>query len=298
MRVTFNSTYSGAIDTLAGAAEEMVRRQTQVSTGLKYGSIGENASAAAAAVREKSYLASSDQYLKSGDSATSRLAIIDSVLSTVIDEVTSAISVAQSGMGSSVTDEGRASAAEAVLALRDSILSAINTKYLGTYIFSGSDSTAEPYTTDAGGNISAYQGSTGTIDIEIDTATSVTVVCDASTILAADDGTDLFTTLTNLAAAIGAGDSTAITTGVSALNETFDRINLAQSHVGNDMTLVETHAGQLESLKLASQTRLAAIQDVDMAEAATGMTQADNAYKAALASISATSQLSLFDYLT
>jgi flagellar hook-associated protein 3 FlgL len=298
MRVTFNSTYSGAIETLAGASEEMVRRQTQVSTGMKYATIGENASAASAAVREESYLATADQYLKSGDSATSRLAILDSVLSTVVNEVSSAITVAQSGMGSSVTDARRASAAEAVLALRDSLLAAVNTKYLGTYIFSGANPTVAPYAADASGTISGYQGSTATIDIEIDTATSVTVVGDASAILAADDGTNVFTTLTNLAAAIGSGDQTAIAAGVAALNETFDRINLAQSHVGNDMTLVETHAGQLESLKLASKTRLASIQEVDLAEAATGMTQAENAYEAALASISATSQLSLFDYFS
>jgi flagellar hook-associated protein 3 FlgL len=298
MRVTFNSMYSGATQTLGEAAEEMVKRQTQVSTGMKYGSIGENASVAAAAVREEAYQTSADQYLKTSDTATSKLTVLDSTLSTIIDEVTAALVSAQSGTGTSASDAQRASAAENILAIRDSVLTAVNTKYLGTYIFSGANSLAAPYSVDAAGNVSAYQGSTDTVDVDVDNATSVTVVCDASSVFAADDGTDIFTSLTNLAAAVEAGDSDAVTAGMAGLNETFDRINLALSRVGNDMNLVTMHSTQLESLQLASKTRLAAIQEVDLAEAATQMTQAENAYEAALASIGSTSQLSLFDYFS
>jgi flagellin-like hook-associated protein FlgL len=48
---------------------------------------------------------------------------------------------------------------------------------------------------------------------------------------------------------------------------------------------------------VASQTRLSAVEDANMADAISGMQTADTAYKAALAAVGTAGKTSLMDYL-
>jgi flagellin-like hook-associated protein FlgL len=63
------------------------------------------------------------------------------------------------------------------------------------------------------------------------------------------------------------------------------------------LSAVDTHQEQLTTRRLSSQGRLSKIEDVDLAEAVSGMSRADTAYRAALSSANQASRPSLIDFL-
>jgi flagellar hook-associated protein 3 FlgL len=295
MRVTFNTTYEQASYAIAEAASEMAERQEQVATGKRLKVPSDDPSASAAAVSERSELSVTDQYRQSADTVTSRLTVLDTVLSSLIDEMTAVKVAAQSGSGT-VPDTQRAAAADSILALRESIYSAVNTQYRGVYPMSGSDATTPPYSR-SGDVISSYQGASNIIEVDVDRQMSVPVVIDAGSVLKGDDADDIFAALDTLAAAVRGGDQAGIRDGMARIDRTFQRLNRALGQVGADMAMVESQQNRLDSRQLASNTRLDALENIDLAEAISAMTQADTAYRAAVSAVGKTSQYSLLDYI-
>jgi flagellar hook-associated protein 3 FlgL len=295
MRVTFNTTYQQASYSIAEAAAEMADRQEQVATGKRLQVPSDDPSASAAAVAERSEMAITDQYRQSADTVTSRLAVLDTVLQSLVSELTAVKVAVQSGSGT-VPETQRTAAADTILALRESIYSAVNTQYRGVYPLSGSDATTPPYSR-TGDVISGYEGASNIIEVDVDRQMSVPVVIDGGGILNGAEPDDIFAALETLATAVRNGDQAGIQAGVGRLDRTFDRVNRALGQVGGDMAMVESQQNRLDARQLASKTRLDALENVDLAEAISAMTQADTAYRAAIAAVGKTSQYSLLDYI-
>ncbi len=295
MRVTFNTTYQQASYAIAEAASEMTERQEQVATGKRLQVPSDDPSASAAAVAERSELSITDQYRQSADTVTSRLTVLDTILQSLVDEMTSVRVAAQAGSGT-VPETQRTASADTIMALRESIYAAVNTQYRGVYPLSGSDATTPPYSR-SGSVISSYQGASNIIEVDVDRQMSVPVVIDGGAVLTGDDPDDIFAALETLATAVRNGDQDGIRAGTSRIDRTFERLNRALGQVGADMAMVESQQNRLDARQLASNTRLDALENVDLAEAISAMTQADTAYRAAITAVGKTSQYSLLDYI-
>ncbi len=295
IRVTFNTSYREASESIADAAAEMALRQRQVASGRRIHAPSDDPAAAASAVTERTELAITEQYRQAADTVTSRLTVLDTVLSQLLDETTAAKVAVQSGRGT-VPAPQRNAAADQILAIRDAIFSTANTQYRGVYVLSGSDSTRAPYTKTAGG-ISTYQGTHAPIEIDVDRQTAVDVALDGDSVLRGGDADDLFTVLEHLAAAVRAGDETALNDGSAALDRAFERMNRALGRVGADMAQVDLHKTHLESRRLASRGRVDSLENVDLAEAISAMQQSETAYRAALGAVGQGTRVSLMDYL-
>lgn len=296
MRITFNTNDREASRSIAQAAEEMALRQRQVASGRRLTSASDDPVAASAVVTERTELAVTEQYRQASDTVTSRLSVLDTMLSTLVDETTTAKVILQSARGS-VPAAQREAAAERILAVRDSIFATVNTQYRGGHLFSGNNSTTAPYTR-VGDAISAYQGTPAALEMDIDRQTSVRVALSADDLLRGGEADDLFATLSNLAAAVRAGtDTAALDEGGAALDRAFERFNRALGRVGADLAQIDAHQQLLSARRLAGQTKLNALENVDLAEAISAMNQAETAYRAALGAVATTSRLSLLDYL-
>ena len=85
--------------------------------------------------------------------------------------------------------------------------------------------------------------------------------------------------------------------GIDALQAAFGRATAAQNHLGSDENSVQDATARLTNLRVATDTRRSQDEDTNLADAISRMNQAQTAYRAALAAVAATGQLSLFDYL-
>jgi flagellar hook-associated protein 3 FlgL len=296
MRITFNSQYRDSSAAIAQASESLIELQRQVATGKRVGKASDDPTAAANAINERAQLAGVEQYQRAADSATSRLSIVDSVLSDMVEKLTAAQAEAMSARGSAKTPAQREAVAKALEAIRADLLDDLNTSFRGAYVFSGAASTTKPYVEGGGGVVAAYAGSATEVEADIGSQ-DIPISFDGDAIAQGSDPADLFTVFDDLVAAVRAGDDTGMATGMDALNRAFARTTTAQSRVGVAIQALEGEQVRLQEFKLAATTRLSKLEDADMAEVIAGMTRADAAYKAALGAAATAARVSLLDYL-
>ncbi len=297
MRVTFAATMRDVYEGIQTTADRMLTFQRQVSTGMRVTQPSDDPIAMASAITEKGSMASYTQYTQAGDSAESRLTVADTILSDIIDKLTSARATILSVQGSNTTPAQRQTGAQELGSLRDAVLEDLNTKFNGTYMFGGAAATVRPYVKDGAGVVQAYAGSAREVSVDVDRGRSVTIAFDGSAVAQGADATDLFAAFSDAMAAAVAGDADALGLASEGLQRAFDRATQAQSSVGTDLRGILDHQGQLANASRASKARVSSLEEANMAEAITGMQQAEAAYQASLGAASRTSRLSLFDYL-
>ncbi len=297
MRISSNSDYLGAMADIDRAAANLSKWQAQVSSGRRLQVPSDDPTAAGQAVADHAELGTLDQYVQTADSATTRLTVVDNVLSDVVDRLTSARASASSAVGSVATDAQHTALATELDGIADTLLSDLNTNFRGTYVFAGSAALTAPYARQADGSVSAYQGDANGVSLDVDWSRSVQVGFDGRTLAQGTDTQDVFTCLSNLATAIRNNDQTGITDGLAGLDRALDRAVAFQTSVGIDLASLDDQRARLGTLSQASLARVSQNEDANMAEAATQMAKADTAYQAALGAVGARSRLTLLDYL-
>ena len=268
-----------------------------MSTGKRIEKPSDDPSATLGSIGEHAETAAIDQYARATDSVASRLSVVDTVLSDLILQIERAQVSAASARGSSKTQMQRDAAATDLEGIRDTLFGDLNTSFNGTFVFSGSASTTAPYTRVGSGPVSAYAGSTSEMVVDIDQQRAVKIAFNGQLVTQGTDPQDIFVEFDNLIAAVRAGDNAGIDAGMQALQRMFERVSTAQGRVGADLRTIDEQKLRLSELRRSSVKRLSSLEDTNMAEAITGMAQADAAYRAALGAVNSVTRMSLMDYL-
>ena len=297
MRLTFSAMHRNAQEGIESASTRLMELQRQVSTGKRIEKPSDDPSATLGSIGEHNETAAIDQYARATDTVGSRLAVVDTVLSDLITQIERAQVSSSSARGSSKTQVQRDAAARELEAIRDTVFSDMTTSFNGTYLFSGSNSTVPPYSRTAGGPISAYAGTANELFVDVDQQRAVKMAFDGRELTQGTDAQDIFVEFDSLIAAVRAGDDAGIDAGMQALQRMFDRVSTAQGRVGADLRTIDEQKLRLGELRRASAKRISALEDTNMAEAISGMAQADAAYRAALGAASTVTRQSLMDYL-
>ena len=142
-----------------------------------------------------------------------------------------------------------------------------------------------------------YDGSTREVTVDVDRNRPVAVVFNGDAIVDGGDATDLFQAFEDAIAAARSGDADAAHAASGALQRAFDRASQVQSSVGTSLRAVADHSSRLEAAGRSSTSRVASLEEANMAEAISGLQQAETAYNAALGAAARTTRRSLFDYL-
>jgi flagellar hook-associated protein 3 FlgL len=294
MRVIFDIVRDG-LSAINTASSALAKAQQQVASGRRINGASDDPRVTQLAIAERATMGAIDAYTKTSDAAAVRLASADSVLTAIGDKLTSAMTTALSAQGTQATDASRAASAQALRSLRDALVGDINTTFNGNYLFSGTNASTPAYA--QVGGVWTYQGDTATAQVEVESGRTVSISFNGQAIAQGGDSTDVFTALDDLADAVAAGDSDGISTGLAALQRAFDRAQRAQGLLGADEQSVDAATARLSTLRTASESRRSKLEDANMAEAITRLTQADSAYQAALGAVSTAERQSLLDYL-
>ena len=297
MRLTFNADCRNAMADLERAATELATWQRAVSSGRRLHVASDDPAATARAINERSTIGSIDQYARAVDSVGSRLTIVDTVLSDIITRITNARATAASARGSVPTDSQRETAARALREVRDDLQSDLNFKFRGIHLFAGSATTRTPYVSMSDGTVSAYQGDSVAVSVDVDHGRSLRVTFDGQVLAKGTEAEDVFVVLDQLAEAVRNADQDGISAGLEALERAFDRAVAFQSAIGTALASLGDQALRLSSLKQASTALVSKDEDANMAEAISKMTQAETAYRAALSAVGSRTNLTLLDYL-
>ena len=294
MRVIFDPVRDGlaAINTAAG---DLQRAQQQVATGHRLQGASDDPKAIQQAIIERATINTVDAYTRTSDSAAARLSTVDSVLNAFGDKLTAALVAGQGARGTGIDPAARSAAAEHIRGLRESLVGDINTRFNGTSLFSGTRTDQSAYAQVAGAW--TYQGDASVVEVDVDNGRSVAISFNGQAITQGSDPDDVFTVLDDLAVAVEAGDNTAIGTALDAIGRAFDRTQRAIGSLGADQRNIDNSRTDRTARRQAADTRRSSLEDANLAEALTRLSQADNAYRAALGAVSTAERQSLLDYL-
>ena len=254
MRLTFAATMRDSYEGIETAAERMIKFQRQVSTGIRVAQPSDDPSATATVISEKAAKASYEQYTQAGDSAESRLAVADTLLSDIIDKLAAARTSILSVQGSETTHAQRENGAQELASLRDAILEDLTTSFRGTYMFGGAAGTVRPYSKDVNGVVQAVRGlDARDVTVDIDRNRPVTVVFDGSAIAQGSDPPICSPPSKTRSPPPGPAMPPRCTTASHDLQRAFDRASQVQSSVGTSLRAIADHTATLEEAGRASQ---------------------------------------------
>ena len=300
MRVSTIGTYLTTASALGGAMERVQRLQTQIGTGKAITRWSDDAPAATSAERYRSEEADWTSFQRSATDAKGWLGSADGTLQSMSSLLTRVKQLAVNASSGALSDTSRSAIAEEIEQLRTELRDLGNTTHLGRSMFGGFG--AKALTTDADGVVT-YAGDDGKVNRQV--SPTITLAVNVTGDATGDDlfgfgagaGKDVFSVLTDLAAAARSGDTAALTAGQDALGGRQADVLRGLAKVGGTTNRVDSayEAGSVALEDLAQ--RRSQLEDVDMAQAVLQLNSAQAGYTAALGAASRANLPSLADFL-
>ena len=271
----------------------------ELGSGSRVNNLSDDPIAAGNNVLLSQQIGSDDTFSQTAASTQSMLQMSDSALSTVVSQLTSAVSLATEANNGTLNASDLESIGNQLAGIRNEVVSLANTTYLGQYLFSGSQGATAPYTLDTSTSpaVATYQGDTSVDYLQTPNGQKIQLNVPGSQIFSSP-GNDVLGTLNALVADFSSG--TASSTAVSdsqALSSALSYVTQQRVVIDNSLTRLsdaETYT-QSESTQLqAAQTTLL---QANVAQVATQLSTAET-QQAALSQVIATlGKQSLFNDL-
>jgi flagellar hook-associated protein 3 FlgL len=270
----------------------------QVSTGKSVNVPSDDPAASASMVQNTIETANVDQYTKNVTGELSMVQSADSALGSVVSSLTQAVSLGTEGANGTNSTSNLQSIAEQVQGILTSVVSQANASYQGSYLFAGTATTVTPFTANAG-SPSGYQynGNANQNSVAVGDNLDVQVNLPGSQIFSSPTA-DVLGSLSGLVTALQSGSSTAIQTATTAVTTALNYVSQQRVFYANSETQLNSQetALQNETVNLSSQQT--SLIGVDMAQAATQLSQAETANSATLAAAAKVLPLTLLNYLS
>jgi flagellar hook-associated protein 3 FlgL len=140
-----------ASSSLTRTQAQLLRVQNELTTGKRLNTPSDAPGDAAVAQQLRKTLEQRKAYLGNMTQATTQLSAVDSTLGDVNKLLTQAQQIASANVGSTVTADERAGAAEVVKSIMSQMISLGNKQSEGMYLFAGDKSNAAPFVEQGGG---------------------------------------------------------------------------------------------------------------------------------------------------
>lgn len=287
------------VGSLDQASANQQRLSEEMASGATVNSLDQDPGAAGANVLLSAQMSADDTFSQTAGSVESRLQIGDSVLASVVSQLTSAISLATEGANGTLDAANQQAIATQLGGIRDEVLSLANSTYMGQFIFAGSASGAVPFSLDT-------TTSPATVTYNGDASLSYVETPDGEQLQTNLPGNEIFTsgpdvlgTLNHLIEDFSsAGGTGAVPADLTALSSAVNYVGQQRMVLDNSLTRLTAAA----NYNTGEQTQLASAQNnliaADPAKVATELSQAETQQTALTQIIAAIDkQGTLFDVL-
>jgi flagellar hook-associated protein 3 FlgL len=300
-RITSLMTTQRVLDNINNVQDQLATTQQQLATGRRISQPSDDPYGASLAIQLNNNLSGLNNYANNVTDGTAWTSAADTAMQNIQSMLQRAqeLTVGASNGNQSPTD--LASTAAEINQLTDAIKQEANAQYNGQYVFSGTATGTQPYSSATG---DVFQGNTGAVNREIGPNSSLQVNADVSSLLGSGQGTadgKLLDTLRTIAADMASGNSAAVAdlsnNQLNNLQGSLNSLEQLQANVGaaqNRLTLAST---RIQSLQTSATAALSNDEDVNMASAMTTFSNEQAAFTAALRAGATIVQSSLMDFL-
>ena len=269
----------------------------QVSTGQTVNQPSDNPSAASAYMELQTQAAGIDQFTTNANSALAQTQTADGVLTSVVQQLTQAVTLGTEGANSTSNAADRQSIADNIQGILSTVVGLANTTVQGVSIFGGTVSNQPAFTADPTSPTGyTYNGNTGVNNISVGSSLSVPVNIPGSTLFT-NANASVLGALSSLATALQSGTSAQIGTATAAITTALNYVTSQHAVYGNTINQLnsqETYLSQ-ETVTLTSTEN--SLVGIDASTAADNLAQAESSNSAVLAAAAKVIQNSLLTYL-
>jgi flagellar hook-associated protein 3 FlgL len=293
MRVTPGMMMSSMLHNIQLNQARTEKLQNQITSGSQITKPSDDPIGAARALNLQESLDHSEQYVRNIDQATSWLNTADSALDAVTEALQRGHELAVQGASDTLSGSDREAIQSEIEQLQQHVLDLAGSKYGGYYLFAGTRSSAPGYVKALPSSATgAYQGNDESVTRTVAQGTSMNVSTDARATF-----DPLFTALDNLKTGLAANDGTAVSSSLSDFDNALDAINQSRAAIGARVNRMDFLKNRQQDIGVNLTGLLSETKDVDMAEAITNFSMAQNIYSASLKAGAQALQPSLLDYI-
>jgi flagellar hook-associated protein 3 FlgL len=226
-------------------------------------------------------------------------------LSSSVDLLQSASTLAVEATGPSETADTRAGMAQTVAGLIQQMVANSQTQLAGQYVFSGDQTGAPVYQLDlnATNGVDKLATPTNTNLVQLPNGTRVSVSLTADNVFDQTDANgnatanNVFAALNGLRTALLNNDTTGITNSMTTLQSASSYMNNQLALTGNAQNTLSSALTDNQNDNVQLQTRLSSLRDANMTEAITALTQSQTQMQAALSAQARMPTTTLFSFL-
>ena len=269
----------------------------QLASGKRVTLPSDDPTAFAANLRSLGTSESVDRYTKNANTVVARAQMADSALSTVVSSLTQAISLGTEGANGSVSTADRSALATQVQGVLANVLAQANLALGGMALFSGTGTPDQAFTADPTASSGfLYNGNTGVNQTTIGDGLQVAVNVPGNQIFLSSKG-NVLGSLNQLVTALQSGSTADISTATSAVSAAITHVSQQRVLYANTVTQADAQESFLSQETLSLSSQQSSLTGIDLATAATNLTQAQTAHTAVLAAAAKVLPVSLLDYL-
>jgi flagellar hook-associated protein 3 FlgL len=275
---------------------EEQQAELQISTGKSVNEPSDNPTAAALLVENNDQATFTGGYLQSVSAVQGQLSTAGSTLGSITNALQQALSLGVEAGGGTLSAGDLAAITNQLQGIQSQLVSLANTTYEGNYIFAGTETNTAPFVVDDTSPSGVdYAGNTDVNTVSIGSGYKLAVNVPGSQLFSAP-GNDVFLAINNLIQAVQT--NTGIPAAVNAVSAASSYLSAQTVFYGNATDQTQSQTTYLNAAQLQISQQQNTLGGVNMATAASNLTQAQTDSQAALAAIGKLSQNSLFDYLT
>jgi flagellar hook-associated protein 3 FlgL len=287
MRVTDGMVRANALRLMGANASSLAATQEQVATTKRLNRPSDDPAQVREAVKLHDGIAELEQFTRNIDAGGRRLSTADDAMAAAGDVIQRAHELAIQGATGTLSATDRTNMALEVAQLADQLVQQTSTKLGDSYIFSGFKTDVPPYASLVG----AYQGDAGAVMARISPGTTAQVNVTADTVFG-----PALTALAQMQAELTAGTPVSGDT-ISKLDAGQAALLAGRATVGAMQNRLDGTTDSLGQGIIAAKTLLSQLEDVDMTQAISELSQRQFTYQASLKVNAGILQTSLIDLL-
>ncbi|MGO4212759.1 flagellar hook-associated protein 3 [Terriglobus sp. 2YAB30_2] len=272
---------TGSLNAISATEQRLTQ---QLSSGSRVNQLSDDSVAVSSAARMQSELSLNDTFIHTATGLTGRMQTADSALSTVVQQLTQAISLSTQANNGTLNADAKATVAQQLQNIKSTVLSMANSSFQGQYLFAGSATDSPAFASNG-----TYSG-----DSSIQYVTTPTGQKIATNVPGSNIFSQALTALDDAIAGATSGDMTATGKLGAALNT----VTTQRAGFENSLSAIQSAsdtASQRKSEITISQTELLS---ADPAQIATDLSNTQTQQKALLSVIASLGKSNLFDFLS
>lgn len=292
MRITQQMVHQSSVRQMNQNLGRFDKISNQVSTGKLLQRPSDDPFGVSQSMNLKSSIAANEQFERNISNASLWLDETDQVMNQTVNVLHRARELAVQGNSETMSDQDREVIAKEVEELAEQLRQFANTQVNGKYLFNGQKTNQPPYPEQDSYKTNSFDS--GAVTFAVADGVNIKANLTANELFgSAEDETNLFKTLENLATSLRSGESTPL----EAMDKGLDRVLTTWAEFGAVTERVEAVENRLKDSNVQLQSMLSKIEDIDYAEAVTKLKSEESIYQASLSVTSKIIQSSLIDFI-